>query len=65
MNAVENKLVVAPFWSIFHAAKKSVRSAIAVTALQRALGDAVLLGHLVVTNEGLVSNNNALGVRFA
>ncbi|HVI61882.1 MAG TPA: hypothetical protein VM910_04725 [Bradyrhizobium sp.] len=64
MNAAQDKLVVASLWSIFHAAEKSVRRAIAIAALLRALRDAMLLGHLVVAKERLISDDNALGVRF-
>src|SRR5262245_18737445 len=64
LNAVQDELVVASLWSIFHAAEKSVRRAVAVAALHRGLGDAMILGHLVVAKERIISDNNALRVRF-
>jgi hypothetical protein len=64
LDAVQDVLVVASLWSIFHAAEKSVRRAIAIAALLRALRDAMLFGHLVVAKERLISDDNALGMGF-
>jgi hypothetical protein len=65
LNAVENELVVASLWSIFHAAKKPVRRTVAIAAIDRALRNAMPFGYLVVANECLIADNDLLGVGLA
>src|SRR5262249_30829957 len=64
-DAAQNELVVAAQRAILYAAEKSVRRTVAIAAINRALRDAVLLGHLVVANECLVADDDLLGVKLA
>src|SRR6516162_6735061 len=60
LNAVQDELVVASLRSIFHAADEPKWGAVAITAIDRALRDAVFPGHHVVADEDLITDDNAL-----
>src|SRR6516165_1931384 len=65
LNAVQDELVVASLRSIFHAADEPKWGAVAITAIDRALRDAVFPGHHVVADEDLITDDNALGMGLA
>jgi hypothetical protein len=64
-DTVQNKLVITALRSVFYAAEKPIRRTVAIAAIDRALRDAMLLSHFVVTNERLIADNNLLGVGLA
>src|SRR5262249_14278723 len=65
LDPAQNEFAVATLGPVFHVAEKSVRCALGVAPVDRALADALLLGDEVVAHESLAADDDARGSRLA
>src|SRR5262249_1329167 len=64
LNAVHEESGVTPLWAILDAANEHERRAVLIAAIDGAFAAAELLGLKIVADEGLVADDNSLGVKL-
>src|SRR5262249_55487516 len=65
LDRAHDVLGVQAFGSVLHTAKKAIRSAARITAIERAFAFAMLTRQNVVANENFAADGDALGVGLA